>query len=256
MQSHTINNRHAESLWDNARDSVRHALEHFSSLSTDGEADSTHNKKWIVLSVHHAAETVAYMLLKEFDENNIAFIKNGNHYYPGMERALKALLHKNSAFPLTQYEKDILGFFRKLSAMRNKLMHGRIPDSMDVSIAAMAIVGISKISKKRCNETADDLYTQYPSIQRDVAESIRGQKLNEYIQFVQNYVTEISDKEWVPQCPSCAGHTTLHGECEACFEEISKLDCPHCGEETYIIDSFPFDQDCGECCKKVATGTQ
>ena len=256
MLKQTITNKQAEALWENSRDSIRHALEHFSNLSTDGEADSTHNKKWIVMSVHHAAEALAYMLLKEFDENNIAFNKNGNHNYPGMERAVKALLHKDNAYPLSQYERNILGFFRKLGAMRNKLMHGKIPDNMDVSIAAMAMVGISKIGKKRCNESADDLYTQYPSVQRDVVETIRGQKLDEYTQFVQNYVTEVSGREWAPQCPSCARHTILYGECEACFEEIHSLDCPHCGEETYIIDSYPFDQDCGECCQKVQAGTQ
>src|SRR5262249_44704084 len=58
-----------EDLWKNARDSIFHALEHFLELSL-GEGEKFHHTKWIVLSVHHLAETFCGMLLKEFDPTN------------------------------------------------------------------------------------------------------------------------------------------------------------------------------------------
>jgi hypothetical protein len=51
--------REAKLLWENARDSILHALEHFTEISLkDGKED---HKKWIVLSFHHAAEAVCNM---------------------------------------------------------------------------------------------------------------------------------------------------------------------------------------------------
>lgn len=54
-----------DGLWRNCRDSFIHALSHFSALSSEG--DQFHNKKWAVLSVHHAAEVFGNFLLSTLD---------------------------------------------------------------------------------------------------------------------------------------------------------------------------------------------
>ena len=254
MVKELLQNDQSKVLWENARDSIKHALEHFSELSICGSKDELYNKKWIVLSVHHAAEIFCYMLLKEFDENNSAFYKKGNHYYPGLDKTIRVLLHINNNFGLASFEKYILELFRRLSDSRDKIMHGEIPEQIDISISAMSIIGMSKISKKRCKETADDIYQQYPSIQRDVAEAIRANKVEEYTKFIENYVREILGYIWIPQCPNCAGYTILHGHCEACFEEIREIECPECQEEIFVICSYPFDQDCPECGRVAVSG--
>ena len=64
-----ITARVPKELWKNARDSIFHALEHFSELSLK-YSDGPHHKKWIVLSVHHAAEAFCNMLLMQFGPGN------------------------------------------------------------------------------------------------------------------------------------------------------------------------------------------
>lgn len=55
--------RVSSGLWLNARDSIRHALDHFSELTRPKEKESDHHRKWALLSVHHAAECFCNMLL-------------------------------------------------------------------------------------------------------------------------------------------------------------------------------------------------
>ena len=47
----------SDGLWANARDSIKHALDHFWERGRP-RADRSHHDKWIVLSVHHAAECI------------------------------------------------------------------------------------------------------------------------------------------------------------------------------------------------------
>jgi hypothetical protein len=54
-----------EGLWRNCSDSFVHALVHFAALRS--EDDSFHNRKWAVLSVHHAAEVFGNFLLSSLD---------------------------------------------------------------------------------------------------------------------------------------------------------------------------------------------
>lgn len=92
-----ITARDAKLLWENARDSILHALEHFTDLSSRHGSEA-HHKKWIVLSVHHAAEAFCNMLLKQFDPGNPAFKRNGKDRYPSLVPAIGELIQlKNQA---------------------------------------------------------------------------------------------------------------------------------------------------------------
>jgi len=245
----SIKNEQAKSLWENARDSIRHSLEHFSEECLSN-TDRYHHKKWVILSVHHAAETFSYMLLKEFDENNSAFYKKGKHYYPGLSKTVKALLHPNIRYQLTQAEQKLLKLFQKLDTPRNKIIHGEIPQNLDISIMAMTIIGISRIAKKRCDESADDIVQQYPSIQKDVVEAIRWNKIDEYTQFIEAFVKEDNPNQYIQECPNCGAYAIIYNYCEACFEEVEEKICPNCHEEIILISSYPFEQHCSVCGEK------
>ncbi len=60
-------------LWLNARNSMYHAFEHFSDLAAN-HGDKVHHRKWIILSVHHAAECFLKILLKDLDPTDSSFI--------------------------------------------------------------------------------------------------------------------------------------------------------------------------------------
>jgi hypothetical protein len=107
------------SLWDNSRDSIAHAIDHYFQAS-QGEGYIRHSK-WTVLSVHHAAETFCYMILKDIDENNAAFFRRDRHYYPGLQRTIRALLHPTISTHLGQAEQSLLKLFRKLDQARDRI---------------------------------------------------------------------------------------------------------------------------------------
>lgn len=245
-----ITNERAKLLWSNARDSIGHALEHFSELSRSKGKDY-HNRKWIILSVHHSAEIFTYMLLKEFDENNQVFYRKNKHYYPGLLKAVKVLLHPNFAKNITIPEKKLLELFRKLDEPRNKIIHGEIPENVDVSIMAMALVGISRISQKRCGESADDIVQQDPTILRDVVEVIRWSKLEEYNNFIESFIHENTEDIYIRRCPYCNAIAVVGRYCEGCFMDLKEIECPHCKENVLIVSENPFAQDCTECGKKM-----
>ena len=48
-------------LWNNFKDSVRHALEHLRELAST-KHDNAHHLKWAILSVYHAAECFCNIL--------------------------------------------------------------------------------------------------------------------------------------------------------------------------------------------------
>ena len=57
-------------LWRNCKDSIRHALKHFSAGASEAGASEDelfHHHKWALLSVTHAAEVYGNLLLCVFD---------------------------------------------------------------------------------------------------------------------------------------------------------------------------------------------
>ena len=248
-----ISNERAKALWKNSKDSIRHALEHFSELSQCDRSQEYHHKKWIILSVHHAAETFAYMLLKESNEDNPAFFRKGNHYYPGMEKAINVLLGQNFQDTMTGAEKQLLKLFKRINEPRNKIIHGEIPEKLDVSIMAMAVVGISRISKHKCGESADDIVDQSPTIQKDVIDAVYWTKLDEYKKFIEAFVLEEYEDRIIEECPNCGAQAVVDNQCEACFEDLEEKECPHCGEENLKVRGWPVPEICGSCNQYLST---
>ena len=56
----------AEGLWANGRDSIMHDLDHLSER-VRLRVDRQHHDKWIVQSVHHAAEFICNMRLIQLE---------------------------------------------------------------------------------------------------------------------------------------------------------------------------------------------
>src|SRR5262249_2698970 len=130
-----------EDLWKNARDSIFHALEHFLELSLK-EGEKFHHTKWIVLSVHHLAETFCGMLLKEFDPTNAIFKRGQQDSWPSLVPEIDELLAQKYRSRLTGGEIRLLDLLRGLNDSRNRIMHGVAPEGLDLSLAAMSILRI------------------------------------------------------------------------------------------------------------------
>lgn len=158
--------REAKELWKNARDSILHALEHFAALSARG-SDQDHHTKWIVLSVHHAAELFCNMLLKQFDPENPLFKKKDGDWFPTLTQAIQQLLAPKNLSRLTDSEIRLLGLLEKLKDSRDRIMYRLVPQNIDASLSAMSILGLSRVAHRRRGESVEDILQQDPPIQQD-----------------------------------------------------------------------------------------
>ena len=79
----------SDGLWANARDSIKHALDHFWERGQP-RADRRHHDKWIVLSVHHAAECICNMRLISLEPSNPSLWRRGSIWFPNKRTLRKS----------------------------------------------------------------------------------------------------------------------------------------------------------------------
>jgi hypothetical protein len=225
-----------EGLWENGRDSITHALNHFSER-TDERSDRTHHDKWIVLSVHHAAECVCNMQLLGLDPSCLSG-KKGKVWFPSLSDAIKQLQLPINAERLSPAERQLFLLLNKLPVIRNQFMHQTAPKEPDVSIAAMCMIGILKHIERLKGEPASDSIWQ----SRDVVAAIRSTRVQEYNDLVALFLQEKypflqeNSNKWLPYCPSCAARAVVYRTCEACFAKLNSIKCSDCEEEIYFTD--------------------
>jgi hypothetical protein len=216
-----------DGLWRNARDSIKHALDHFNER-TQERAPGLHNAKWIVLSVHHAAECFCNMRLLQLDPN--AFPRGYTDY---LHQSLPKLRNDPS---LTKAELLLFDLLGKLPPLRNELMHRLVPEKMDLTISAMCMMGLLKYVERHTGTATKDIVWQDPPVKRDVIEAIHYSKIEEYSRFIEAFIAEKHKDRVLPECPSCGVAAVVGWHCEACFEELGWITCPATGEDTYYMD--------------------
>lgn len=225
----------AKGLWMNGRDSIMHALDHFFERGRE-RSNRQHHDKWIVLSVHHAAECVCNMRLLQLEPDSSLFSRNGELWFPPLSKTLKQLHLPLNSQRLTPAELQLLRLLQRLLEIRHQWMH-RTPVEMDVgvSIAAMCMIGLLKYIERLKGETASDIVWQSSPIEGDVVAAIHSTRLDEYGQFVELFLREKYAERALPECPSCGIEAVVYSICEACFEELDYVRCPETGEEVYFI---------------------
>jgi hypothetical protein len=227
----------SDGLWANARDSIKHALDHFCERGQP-RGDRGHHDKWIVLSVHHAAECICNMRLIDLEPNNPLLSKRGSPWFPSLTQTLGELQAPRNEARLSPAEHQLFVLMRGLPDIRNELMHRTAPAGLDVSIAAMCMVGMLKYIERVRGETASDIVWQSPPIEGDVVAAIRS--IQEYSNFVELFVREKYGDRWLPACPACGVRAVesavMSAVCEACFTELGSVECKECGEPTYYVE--------------------
>jgi hypothetical protein len=242
----------SDGLWANARDSIKHALDHFSERDRP-RADRRHHDKWIVLSVHHAAECICNMRLIDLEPNNPLFSNKGSIWFPSLTKTLGELQHPRNAARLSPAERQLFVLMSGLPDIRHQLMHRIAPAEVDVSVAAMCMMGLLKYIERLKGESAADIVWQSPPIEGDVVAAIRYTRHQEYGDFVALFLREKYGNRWLPTCPACDVRAVVSAVCEACFTELGSVACIQCGSEAYYIElvratkgSVRVQCDCGE----------
>ena len=220
----------ADRLWANGRDSVRHALGHFSDRANTG-SDRDHHSKWIVLSVHHAAECFCNAILLTADPKNSAFFSRGEVRFPSLSSTLRALRNPKAAALVSLAELSLLDLLADLGELRHQYMHRTAPEQSDVSLAAMCMLGLLKVAARRRGETTEQIFDQSPPVERDVLEAVHSLRLDPYTKFIESFLREGAGAFSLQDCPNCGATAVEGSRCEACFEDIEVLVCPVDGEE-------------------------
>jgi hypothetical protein len=221
-------------LWENGRDSITHALHHFSEREGEG-SNRRHHDKWIVLSVHHAAECVCNMRLLGLTPSCPLFLRKGELWFPSLSETIKQLQEPINAARLSPAEHQLFLLLNKLPYIRHQFMHRTAPKELDVSIAAMCMIGILKHIERLKGEPASDIIWQSPPIKGDVVAAICYTRVEEYNDFVALFLQEKYPNKWLPHCPSCGARAVVYRTCEACFAELRSIKCSGCDEEIYFM---------------------
>lgn len=222
-------------LWENGRDSIAHALEHFSERGRSN-AEHAHHDKWIVLSIHHAAECICNMRLLRLEPNCPLFLRNGKPWFPTLSQTLLRLEGPPNAARLSASDRELFKLLAQLPDLRHQLMHRTAPKKYDVSVAAMCMIGLLYQVERLKDEEASDIFWQSPPVERDVVEAIRYTRLDEYGKFIQLVLEEkYGHHRDLPQCPECGVSAVVSSTCQACFQELDYLLCPEHDEPAYYV---------------------
>jgi hypothetical protein len=119
------------------------------------------------------------------------------------------------------------------SAIKTNSMHRTAPAQIDVSIAAMAMMGLLKYIERFRGVAASDIVWQSPPIETNVAAAIRFTRHEEYARFIEVFLREKHGEKPLPSCPACLVRAVVGSLCEACFTELDSIECPNCGDKAY-----------------------
>lgn len=198
-----------EGLWRNCRDSITHALEHFSSASQANEP--FHDRKWAILSVAHAAEVYCNLLLCVFDPDH----PKGN--YPSLDKALRLLKDHPSLIGSEQHV--IQEVLPPLVNQRNTLMHMPAPEMLAATDTAIALLSLLHIIRRRTGVETTEFFDQFPPIEQDIFEEIDWREHAAWFRVAEQLVSREYEEGFVVGCEYCGAIAVPpDAPCQACFE--------------------------------------
>jgi hypothetical protein len=238
-----------EAFWRNARDSLWHALDHLQELDS-GSKRKWHHHKWLILSVDHAATCVGCMWLKEMEPDHDLFRKGR---FPSFKQIVPVLSNH-----LSKAENGLIKICSDLNEVRDLLMHRPAPPEIDqneVSLAAMAMIGIVRIVAHRKNMSFYKLFDEFPENRKAIFSAIHYRKHDQYMVMIESLLSEQEPAYMLDQCPACGTRSVIFRHCEACFEDLKSttcynIECRVFGTEFLYYKDDP-NPECPECGAKV-----
>jgi DNA-directed RNA polymerase subunit RPC12/RpoP len=196
------------------------------------------------------------MLLKQFDPKNAIFKRGQQDWWPSLVPAINELLERKYQSRLTRAEVRLLHLLKGLNDARNRIMHGLAPEDLELSLPAMSVLGLSRVTYRRKGESVEDILRAVPPIQSDVVKAISYKKFDDYYRFVETFLAEDFPGKYIPECENCGAHAVVNKRCEACFESMDSFTCDSCDEEVLLPESFRFQTQgeivCPSCGEKIS----
>ena len=163
----------SEGLWNNARDAIRHGLEHIRELAF-AKHDREHHLKWVILSVHQAAECFCNMLLIRLAPEDPSLTRNGRPWFPSLRHTAGMLLEEPLRRAITLGERRLLELLKDLPDIRDRLMHRTLPDAVDSSVATISLLGLLRVARKHVGEPVPEFEFDSPSEVLPIVKTIFG----------------------------------------------------------------------------------
>ena len=240
-----------DGLWENARDSIRHAFDHFSELRRTPR-NALHDIKWIILSVHHAAECYSNIVIIDVAPDRL-FQRNGRIRFPSLAEAVRILSEANLFLRISPGERRLVELFGALTEHRNLIMHRSLPDDLNASLSGMSLLGLLKICRNRTDELGWNELRRMAEGQEDLFEAISYQRIEEYCRLAEHLVREEFAGESLSYCPCCETTTIVGDRCEACFQRMVSTTCAATGERVFFptwwqrFEDAPREVECPHC---------
>jgi len=226
-------------LLENGQDSVRTALLHFSDMQIDHRGEY-HHTKWINVCAYHAAECISNLILLEHEPNSgLLEFEDDEFVFPHLDQVLSTLKGRRFSEVLSNSERMLCKMFGKLSKNRHKYMHRIAPVDADMSIAAVALLGILRLLKNHKGIETSDMLDASPPIESDMASVIKTKHARTYERYVTQFLKEEKISGYLEHCPNCDLHTVHNTSCWACFEEFETVYCEDCDESTNYLSWLP-----------------
>ena len=150
----------------------------------------------------------------------------------------------------------LLELFKPLNESRNRIMHGIVPEDLDISVAAMSILGLSRVTLRRKGVCVEDILDADPPIGNDVINAISYKKLDDYYRFVEAFLAEEFPGKYFPECENCGASAVVNSRCEACFESMDSFTSDSCDEEFLFPESWrsqtQSEVSCPSCGQKIS----
>lgn len=249
-----------ESFWNNAKDSLEHALQHLFELDM-GARNHWHHHKWLILSVHHAALCIAYVWLKTVDPKDRVFQPKNDKKgeltfsYPALSVSLKALNKLSEQKKVSGAEVSLIAILEKVDSVRNQLFHRRAPDKIDnesVSYAAMSMLAMLRLMAHWRKTDFYGLLGESPEHRKVISQAIHGKRFDEYQKLIEALLHEQLPRHQLEQCPTCGANAVISKHCEACFKDATEISCPQCESNFLIAEEDQFPQSCPDCGHEIA----
>jgi hypothetical protein len=231
----------AEAFWRNAHDSLCHALDHLIELES-GSKRKWHHHKWLILSVDHAATCLGCMWLKETEPDHKLFTQGR---FPSFKHLVPVLRNH-----LSKAESGLINICLDLNRVRDLLMHRPAPceiDKNEVSLAAMAMIGILRVVAHRKRRSFYELFDEFPENRKAIFSAIHYHNHQDYTAMIENLLSEQEPSYMLEQCPECGTRAVICHHCEACFEDLESVFCPRCETEFFFSRDNPNIPECPQC---------
>src|SRR5690606_42157680 len=101
-------------------------------------------------------------------------------------------------------EKSGLELLDRLNGIRHQLMHRTTPETIDVSIAAMVMIGLLKHVEARYGRKGAEETWSESAAANDVVAAIRYSRIHEYGRMIELFLQHKYPGKILAYCPACA----------------------------------------------------